>query len=857
MNYFGFNRTPGAIQLDARLGRPAAFMQSVSFLAVLITSIFLGGAQSSEAQSTQTITGSANEGNLEVTANSDGSMRIRRYANGVLSSTTAGFKDLTTLSPALRNGSFIFTSAGSCELGSFGTGANQTPVSNILAGDTITTIVDCTISAVQLRFTQQIKYINNSELLRYKWTITNIGAVPANSLRFFHAHDPRLGEPIGPGSAESASGLYDPLSGGVGVYQRHFFVPPGGGPTVVGIESVTLKSDVAPTRFSVFDATLSTPFNLFPGNPNPVLDDSIASSNPNLGYALEWRPAASALSPGESFVVEAAERASLRPFGGNVFVSSPLFKNATAGQAITLNFRATNISVSPLNIVNAAVTASTPGWTAFVAPASGIFPIPLSSLGGSADFTVTVTAPPSAILGDESGVFIQLFTDDVPGLYSEDADISVNAIPPTPTPTATSTATQTPTPTATATPTSTATPTPPAMQTASPTSIPPEIPLTLTAPLRSLLQRQPVISGRSFPNSAVQVVLDGTALLPTIADKAGRWSAPSLTVLEIGKHALNASATDPLGRQSALPEEITFFVTEGAPLDFDGDGLTDLSRYSTLGNTVAFRSQKSSDGAALNTSVTGAVPAPGNYSGSGVWDFAAISRGATSLTWRIRSTATGQTATEDFGVVGDQPITGCSFVSPKRTSLAVIRDKQRLLAKDLGGSSLETGVPTSGTIIACVDGDGDGIDELVTIEDLKGTKDLKVVFVKLNGTQLPSDTTTRAFDRGFPIPQISGQLPGFAFVRIASSSSRVAEIVVPEDEALASRSISLPRKLVLSSGLFLAAGASPQTELVYQNITKGTLFKLPPSESATPEALGKIASRSFLLIPQYIYKTKR
>lgn len=355
----------------------------------------------------------------------------------------------------------------------------------------------------------------------------------------------------------------------------------------------------------------------------------------------------------------------------------------------------------------------------------------------------------------------------------------------------------------------------------------------------------------------MQVVLDGTALLPTIADKAGRWSAPSLTVLEIGKHALNASATDPLGRQSALPEEITFFVTEGAPLDFDGDGLTDLSRYSTLGNTVAFRSQKSSDGAALNTSVTGAVPAPGNYSGSGVWDFAAISRGATSLTWRIRSTATGQTATEDFGVVGDQPITGCSFVSPKRTSLAVIRDKQRLLAKDLGGSSLETGVPTSGTIIACVDGDGDGIDELVTIEDLKGTKDLKVVFVKLNGTQLPSDTTTRAFDRGFPIPQISGQLPGFAFVRIASSSSRVAEIVVPEDEALASRSISLPRKLVLSSGLFLAAGASPQTELVYQNITKGTLFKLPPSESATPEALGKIASRSFLLIPQYIYKTKR
>jgi hypothetical protein len=836
---------------------PLALTAAAVFLLLL-----LQGAQGQS--SPQIITGSTIEGNLEIAANIDGSMRIRRYANGIVSSSTPGFKDLTAISPALRNGSFIFTTDGICGLGSFGVN-NQTPISNTLVGDTITTIIDCTTTGTVLRFIQEVEYVDNTELLRYKWTVTNTGANTASDFRFTHGHDPVLGAAINAGQTELAKGLYDPLSNAINLYQVHSFnSPPPSGPTLTALESVTLKSDVPPTNFSVFDSFSSTPFDLFSIEPNPTLDNNIATGS-NLAYALEWRR--TALLPGESFVVEAAERVTLRPSGGNLFISSPVTGNATAGMPIALNFRASNILGSPINITNAAVTTSTTGWTVVVAPASGVFPIPLSTGGASADFTVTVTPPSTAILDDDSGVLIQLFTDDGADFYDQDADVIVNAIPPTPTPTSTptstptatptSTSTATATPTATPTPTTTATPTSPLLPTSTATPVPPQIPVTLLAPLKSSLQRQPLISGRSFPSAVIRVVLDGTALPPTTADQTGRWSVPSTSVLEIGRHTLNVSAVDPLGRPSALPGETSFIITEGAPLDFDGDGLTDVSRYSTLGNTVAFRSQRSSDGAALNTSVTGAVPAPGSYSGSGVWDFGAISRGATALTWRVRSTATGQTSAEDFGVIGDQPITGCSFVSPKRTSLAVIRGKQKILAKDLGGASIETGVLTSGTIIACIDDDEDGIDELVTVENLRGERDVKISIVKLDGSQSSPGDNTRPFDRGFAIPKIVGKAPGFAFVRIASSSSRVAEIIVPEGDDGASKSISLPRKLVLSSGLFLRPDGSPQTELVYQNITKGTLFKVPPSESATPETLGKIASRSFLLIPQYIYKTKR
>jgi hypothetical protein len=786
-----------------------------------------------------------------LTIEDNGEMSVERHFAGSYSLITQASSSLSF------KGSFIFTNLGKCGLGGFFPAqAGQTIVTNTLNPTdlSVETVVDCTGAGVRFKQLAQLRTIGPEPFVEYTWTLENISGNTISDVRFFHAHDPEFGLDFP--DPEIADGYISQNKSVVGGSQ--VFIDPF---SMKFIESISMSSE--PAMLNAHAGTSSI-LSVLSSSGDPQLSGAVSTGN--ITNAGEWRT--TNLAAGQTFTILAWERYEVAPvLGEDILIRGPILDTHTGGSTTNHIFEVSNIGITPAIIEGLipSVVSGSPGWTATLVnpPAvSSANPITIPA-GDSIPVEVALQSPLGTLIGDDDILALQVITNDLIQ-YFGDILIEVDSALPTPTPTPTATSTFTPTPTSTPTPTptptSTSTPTP-AVPTPTATPLPPAINVSLSAPLRSANRSTPLISGRAFPGSAVTVTV-GSETIQSIASSAGVWTAQTLIPLGFGPHIVSVGAVDTFGRSSTTQSAQPFIITSGAPMDFDGDGLTDITRYSTTSSSVIFRVQRSSNDTASTISLQGSVPATGDYFGTGTWDVATIAKNRQTFTWRVRSSQTGITSTEDFGSVGEQMLTGCRLVTPRRASMARILDGKSVTAKDIGGESREFANVTSGTIIGCTDQNGDGLDEFV-VREAKGNDEVSVSIVGRDGSSVEQGDFRR-FDRAFPIALLenatSNQNPGpdfgFGLVRLAPSGQRVAELITSRGPSASFPTLRLPRKVIMSTGIFLAPGPSALPRIVFQDLIRAQL-NVATNDGAPIEAdLGRVAARTSLLIPQYIHRTR-
>lgn len=163
-----------------------------------------------------------------------------------------------------------------------------------------------------------------------------------------------------------------------------------------------------------------------------------------------------------------------------------------------------------------------------------------------------------------------------------------------------------------------------------------------------------------------------------------------------------------------------------APLDFDGDGISDLGVFENQGNDgslnqLVYASVLSSDGSTVRVEYgkTDDYPVLGDYTGDGIADYAVVKVNELDLEWFIRDGATGDKTSSIFGTLDDTILGGCDFDGDEIVDKAVINSTSFRFE---GSSNSEiTEVPLTfsfGTVIqslSCGDIDGNETKELLIL----------------------------------------------------------------------------------------------------------------------------------------------
>lgn len=444
-------------------------------------------------------------------------------------------------------------------------------------------------------------------------------------------------------------------------------------------------------------------------------------------------------------------------------------------------------------------------------------------------------------------------------------NVPTNTPTPTPTNTPTNTPTLTPTPTPMVTPTPTptvaftltATPTPTSTRTptATPTNTPVAITPTLERPLRGSLQQDTLFKGKSYPAAAIVINVDGTDIGTATADSSGNWEYTHPGPLALGVHTLQITSTDPVGRITTLPSVRTFTTTSGAPLDFDGDGVSDLVSYGQVGSSLNFRNRESNSDRSVNVSLAGSVPAPGNYDGDGKWDYATVRRSGTDLVWNVQLSSESSPREFVFGTRGDTLLVGCKFLAVGVTSVALFSNELIFAAPVTNPKAVATSgkAPSGAKPIGCMDVNGDGLDELLLRSSNGDTRD-KITVIGFDGTVFSSFLTKRFF-KAYPItrPKVGG---GRLAVIRAPTQTRFTISVLDESGNVISDGTRVPTGGILSSSLLLGTAGDPILGYLLLDPADRSLDFFSTSDPNTGTNLLSLPRGFKPVQPSYVYKTK-
>ncbi|MFN8391992.1 MAG: thrombospondin type 3 repeat-containing protein [Bdellovibrionota bacterium] len=160
-----------------------------------------------------------------------------------------------------------------------------------------------------------------------------------------------------------------------------------------------------------------------------------------------------------------------------------------------------------------------------------------------------------------------------------------------------------------------------------------------------------------------------------------------------------------------------------APLDFDGDGASDIViRSASPADPAAAQYQIYLSSGGTRTVVFGAyvnLPAMGEYTGDGIADLAEIQRVAGGLVWRIYDFAHATISEMSFGLTGALALTGCDFTGDGVTDFALIQNGSLIYRDSSSGQTVVPGFAltplTSAASITCADMNGDGRAELLSL----------------------------------------------------------------------------------------------------------------------------------------------
>lgn len=263
-----------------------------------------------------------------------------------------------------------------------------------------------------------------------------------------------------------------------------------------------------------------------------------------------------------------------------------------------------------------------------------------------------------------------------------------------------------------------------------------------------------------------------------------------------------------------------------APIDFDGDGFTNVSTYSVRNKNartreVAFR-WLSSDGQVKTASVDGQYPVVGEYLGTTKSQLATLSIKRRSVYWNIRGM---NSSAIQFGRVGDVFISGCRFASPQKTSLSYLRGNI-LTYTEVGRDTpmrVRLRINSLSEVLGCGDLSNDGIDELLF--RLPGGKDKPdlIVGYETDGSRKLIKRTQK-FIRFFSVKRPDGIFdPLIAISREISSQYRILKIE-PLLEPQYFPTLETTMRADITNGFFLDASEEVSSGVLYKESSGNEVF---------------------------------
>lgn len=375
-------------------------------------------------------------------------------------------------------------------------------------------------------------------------------------------------------------------------------------------------------------------------------------------------------------------------------------------------------------------------------------------------------------------------------------------------------------------------------------------PPTVAALPTTISSQVPTLSGQALAGSSVDLIVDGEIEGSGFADTAGNWEVTVDTLLSIGSHTFSATATNDAGEVSEPATERTAIVTGGAPLDFNGDGVTDITTVETSGNNTTFSAAIS--GSAKKIIVPKGEVAVADYDGDGSWDGATFKISGNDILWSIRESSSGNVTRKRFGGSNDTVLTGCRLLSAKKYSLAY-RKGERIIATELGTKSVlrvSLSLLEGGDLLGCGDVTGDGIDELF-FRTRKSNGQNVFAAIGCHGDY----ANLKSIDKPDSI-QVLGrgneELPLVAFIKSTSASRQELDIET------ATGSYKFPKLLfqsgtLFSSGVFVR-GQTPVRTLLWQEpgsklITSVDIPEPTQSKNDIDKEIAETAKTGAVLVP--------
>lgn len=284
-------------------------------------------------------------------------------------------------------------------------------------------------------------------------------------------------------------------------------------------------------------------------------------------------------------------------------------------------------------------------------------------------------------------------------------------------------------------------------------------------------------------------------------------------------------------------------ATASIPLDFDGDG------YSEVGTTIeGTRSTlisvvKSSDNTTLNKTYPGGSKAvPGDYDDDGKTDFAVVAKIKKHYHWTIELSSTEETEEIDFGASSGSPLSGCRLISAYKSSLAIIGDR-RVTALEYDGTVAEVIKYPNGAnleLIGCGDLDGDNIDELLF--RLPGTNGASDSLVTTGCAKRPlTYRNVDPYKTALMLPRDAGLLPGIAFLR--GTKNRRSLTVQGLSEILSFPPAAFSKFTDVSTAMMRGpSGTATSTVLWREPGARNIVAVYDGDRTATPAAVRSVSS---------------
>ena len=387
---------------------------------------------------------------------------------------------------------------------------------------------------------------------------------------------------------------------------------------------------------------------------------------------------------------------------------------------------------------------------------------------------------------------------------------STPSITPSGTPTASPTASPTPTHTASPTSASTGTVTPTQTVTSTPTfNLTPDpgtggVAPPLFQPLNGggTSSSRPILRGTAAIGGSVVIFIDGVNVGSAVVTGGGTFSFQVPSPLAVGDHVVVGKTVLSDGNESAYSQPMVLTIRREAVLDFDGDGITDITGHAVRGATTSFRSALSASKGVSSENLTGWMPAPADYDGDGRWDYGAVGVAQGALRWSLKLSGSGVAKEVALGSSGDIALVGCRFGDGGSYALSVMKGRhvryRTLNGRSRGAFSVH--VSDMGQVLGCGDVDGDGVDELIVATRESRQLD-RVTAVTRTGKRLQVINISR-FINGFIARDVGSGSPILGALRGSGKDSKSSELRALRG-TFEFPVVQLPSSLDVASGTFM------------------------------------------------------